>query len=660
MSFAYPAFLWALTALAIPVLIHLFNFRKTVRVFFSNTRFLRQVKQETTQQRKLKRYLVLAARLLFIFFLVAAFAQPFLPATEQITAGKDIIIYLDNSFSMSAEAGEKLRALDAGTGFINEIAKLFPPETRFKLLTNDFAPFSNSFKTRPELLDLLAQLRLSPVNRTADEVIRRIGEPVRLDVFWISDFQKSTFGKPGKATPDSLHAWHLIPISLGKVSNVLVDSVHLENPFVIGGERNVITARLRNTGQRRIEGLIVKLTINGIQNATASATLEPNSTSEVDFDLTAPLLKFNEAKISFNDYPVSFDNDFYFTLNFGNKINVTEIKPSANPTFVESVYGNHNLFNFRSFQAGNVDYSLLNAADLVIVDGLNTIDPALSAALAAYETHAGSLFVVPGDKPDLNSYKNILHVSNLRLLDASEWMDLDKPDFQNPFFENVFEEKSLSLAMPKAKQLLDWGNDRSAILKFRNGLPFLSQNGRIFLLACPLAKEFTDFFSHALFVPVMYRVAATGRHHENKGYYTLKESVVTVRADSLRGDEPLRMVGSQEIIPPQRRLGEQVHLEIPPFVVGPGFYRIMNRRDTLDLVAFDLNKEESLLDQYSGEEAKSFLGGGKNILLFKASSINAFSNEIKERYLGTPLWKQALILSLLFLLAEVLLIRFLK
>src|SRR6267142_6603856 len=109
MSLVYPSFLWALSALAIPIIIHLFNFRKTTRIYFSNTRFLRQVKEETTQKRRLKQYLVLASRLLFLLFLVLAFAQPFLPAKEQITSGKDIIIYLDNSFSMSAQAAEKTR-----------------------------------------------------------------------------------------------------------------------------------------------------------------------------------------------------------------------------------------------------------------------------------------------------------------------------------------------------------------------------------------------------------------------------------------------------------------------------------------------------------------------------------------------------------------------
>jgi len=86
----------------------------------------------------------------------------------------------------------------------------------------------------------------------------------------------------------------------------------------------------------------------------------------------------------------------------------------------------------------------------------------------------------------------------------------------------------------------------------------------------------------------------------------------------------------------------------------------MHARDTLDLIAFNLDKRESMLDQYTGEEIKEMLGGGKNISFFKASSTAAFGNEIKERYLGTPWWKQALALALFFLLGEVLLIRFLK
>src|SRR5882672_12698466 len=176
MSFVYPSFLWALSALAIPVIIHLFNFRKTTRIYFSNTKFLKQVKEETTQKRRLKQYLVLASRLLFLFFLVIAFAQPFLPAKEQLADQRSIVIYVDNSFSMSTPVAEKTRALDEAVRMAQGILDLFPSEARYQLITNDFAPYSNSFKTKAEVSDLLSQTRLSSISRSASEIIGRVKE----------------------------------------------------------------------------------------------------------------------------------------------------------------------------------------------------------------------------------------------------------------------------------------------------------------------------------------------------------------------------------------------------------------------------------------------------------------------------------------------------
>jgi hypothetical protein len=94
--------------------------------------------------------------------------------------------------------------------------------------------------------------------------------------------------------------------------------------------------------------------------------------------------------------------------------------------------------------------------------------------------------------------------------------------------------------------------------------------------------------------------------------------------------------------------------------VSPGFYKVVSRKDTIGLIAFDLDKKESVLQQMKGEEAKAALGGQPNVSIFKANSSETFSAEIKERYLGKPLWKYAIVMSLIFLLAEVLLIRFLK
>jgi hypothetical protein len=50
MQFLHPAFLFALGALAIPVIIHLFNFRRFKTVYFSNVSFLKEIKEETSSR----------------------------------------------------------------------------------------------------------------------------------------------------------------------------------------------------------------------------------------------------------------------------------------------------------------------------------------------------------------------------------------------------------------------------------------------------------------------------------------------------------------------------------------------------------------------------------------------------------------------------------
>ncbi|MBS1559213.1 MAG: BatA domain-containing protein [Bacteroidetes bacterium] len=653
MSFGYPLFLWAWLALAIPVLIHLFNFRKTIRVYFSNTKFLKQVQEETTQKRKLKQWLVLASRLLFLFFLVAAFAMPFIPAQEQTGSQHTVTLYIDNSFSMGV-GNQKTRALDQALQMAQEIVNLFPSDTKYILLTNDFAPSSNTYKTKAETADLLAQVRLSPISRSATEIMNRaVRNPSTL--FWVSDFQKSTFGEPQKM--DSLTQVRLVPVPAEPSANVWVDTAYLQNIFAVGGDKNSVTVRLRNQGKIKKEALSVKLTINGIQAATSTIDIEAESTADISFDLIG-LKGRNQARISFSDYPVSFDNEFYFALNYAKKLNILEIKSDPAPTYIEKVFANRNLFSFQSFALSNLNYNLLTRADLVVINGINRLDEALIESLLLQRNATGSLFLIPGNDPDIASYKKIIP-SPLMKAERHDPEELDKPDFQNPFFTHVFEEKSAALAMPKASRVMEWGTDRSAILRFKNGQPFLAHQGNTFWLSCPLEKGYTDFFAQALFVPVMYRLAATGKKNDQPLYYLLTAAEIIVPADSLSKETPVQWKGAEEFIPSQRKTNGQVVFNLPKDAVAAGFYWVINPPDTLSLLALNLDKRESLLSTLPADDVKQKLGG-KNISVFKAASAESFSHEIKERYLGTPLWKYAVILSLFFLLAEILLIRFLK
>ena len=101
-------------------------------------------------------------------------------------------------------------------------------------------------------------------------------------------------------------------------------------------------------------------------------------------------------------------------------------------------------------------------------------------------------------------------------------------------------------------------------------------------------------------------------------------------------------------------------MDIPKFTLTPGFSYITTKTDSLGLLAFNLEKPESQMALWQVEELRKLTAGQKNISIFEPGTRQAFSNEIKARYLGQPLWKYCLALALLFVLAEILLIRLLK
>jgi hypothetical protein len=107
-NFLSPNYLYGLLLLAIPVIIHLFNFRRYKKILFTNVRFLQELKEETTRTSRLKHLLILASRLLAMLFIILAFAQPFIPSGEAgpANSGEPVSIYIDNSFSMDAVSSE--------------------------------------------------------------------------------------------------------------------------------------------------------------------------------------------------------------------------------------------------------------------------------------------------------------------------------------------------------------------------------------------------------------------------------------------------------------------------------------------------------------------------------------------------------------------------
>ncbi|HNM26701.1 MAG TPA: BatA domain-containing protein, partial [Saprospiraceae bacterium] len=173
MQFVFPYFLAALATLAIPIIIHLFYFRRFKKVYFTNVRFLKEVKEETSNRQKLRNLLVLLMRCLAIIFLVLAFAQPFIPRSGAVKKGeKAVSIFVDNSFSMNA-LSKDAALLELAKKRARDIVDAYPPSDRFQILTNDFEGRDQRLVSKEDALNRIEEIRTSPASRDLSKVLIR-------------------------------------------------------------------------------------------------------------------------------------------------------------------------------------------------------------------------------------------------------------------------------------------------------------------------------------------------------------------------------------------------------------------------------------------------------------------------------------------------------
>ena len=133
MQFKNPEILYFLFLLILPILVHLFQLRRFKKQEFTNVKLLKELQIQTRKSAKIKKWLLLATRLVLLTALIFAFAQPFFKAKDFDKKNNELILVIDNSFSMQVKgkSGELLKRT------IQDILENTPDDQQLSLLTND-------------------------------------------------------------------------------------------------------------------------------------------------------------------------------------------------------------------------------------------------------------------------------------------------------------------------------------------------------------------------------------------------------------------------------------------------------------------------------------------------------------------------------------------
>jgi hypothetical protein len=316
---------------------------------------------------------------------------------------------------------------------------------------------------------------------------------------------------------------------------------------------------------------------------------------------------------------------------------------------------------------------------VIILENLEAVSSGLGNALKKFRDAGGSLAVFPGMTADLESYQlflgDELKVGHLVKLDTSK-VNVDKINLDHYIFSDVFEKVPQRMDLPvvhKHYKVISTGTTSvERLFSLENGETFLDVydqgRGTVYLFSVPLLDQASNLPEHALFVPLMYKIAI---HSLNFGhlFYTLGQNNQVegpVSSGSEDGEFVYHLTGADakapdvDIIPETRVVGQTVQLLLHNMLSEPGNYQLLAGSTVKKGYAFNYNRTESNLRCYSMKELEikveqaslsnfSILSSGNSE---NTGNLAAFGE-------GTKLWKLCIIFALVFLAIETLLLRFL-
>ncbi|MDX1349850.1 MAG: BatA and WFA domain-containing protein, partial [Putridiphycobacter sp.] len=672
--------LWALFLLAVPVIIHLFNFRRYQTIYFSKVDLLNEAIEDSKSGNKLKHLLVLLSRLLAITALVFAFAQPYLSTNEQKNTQTISSIYIDNSFSMQAQ-GKDGNLLNEAKNKAIELVSSFEENEKVNLLTSDLLAKDQRFYTKADIIERIKEIDFSPIATTLEsatnlqvDLLNQTLETADKRLFVFSDFQKST-GSVGNLADSSITPFIYQPIAEIK-GNIFIDSVWFNAPNQTINSPSELLFRLKNLTDQRIDNLTITLSIDGREKGIKTITLDPQSTSVEQISYAHANAGVKKGKLSIKTNQLFFDDTFYFTYTIKNetKILIINNEISTNTSFAQ-LYGVDPFYEHTSVNISKLKQEDFNDKALIVLNGINTLTSgAINLVDKSLKTGA-TVVLIPGSTANLSSWNTFLKAKNLPTFGAVSVSNSTLKYFNDsdPIYTGVFDQKpdryKKTIVTKQYPIISHQKHNFISLFGTRENKPFLlysklENSGRIFMQASPLMADWTDFNKQALFAATYLRIAETASF-EKKLFYTIGNTETYLLQNSLDEKAPIHLLNKAlqfDLIPLTNvtPAGQSLLFDRSNGVIKQAaFYELSNLTDFSDVIAFNYDRAESLTDCFTSKEVLS-LFTEQNWPPINQLKIDKKGQLSIDTIKPIEYWRLCLYLALLFLAIEMALLKWWK
>lgn len=679
MEFVHPERLWFLFLLLIPIVIHLFHFRKRKTLYFSSLRFIQFLEKEQQSTRKLKHLLVLLTRLLALMAIIFAFAQPQAPKSSSANAGKPaLLIYLDNSFSMSA-IGTEGSLFSEGRELAKRMLGQVKPDTRVLICSNQLHHSEQRFQSKAEALRYLDKLDIYAISRSLNDVFtwqqrqierhqiqkEKLGQ---IQQIFISDFQQSQ-AKLNTQKPQANQSFYAYQLKAQQIQNAYIDSIWFAKPTHQRQTEQTLMVRVQNFGEEAKKRLELQVKIGKLKR-TMFMQIGANNSQTASFPYNETNKGFVQGQVQINDQQIHFDDTWYFSYEVPERTNIYLIEEANSSPNVARAYAVEARYNVQTTSPGEVSSNTLAEADLIVLNGLDEISSGLRDELSTAHQNGQRILIIPGENINRNDYQPLLAALSLPTLGPIQInaLNLQRINDEDPFFRGVFEKKQERLNVPLVKKAYSIQNQAQSsatpLLITRSGQAlFMRANNTAFLFTTALQNSFGSLVNQSLFPTILLRCGEYASERFPAYAILGKDAQIKVRAKH-QEEAPLRFVSEQiEFIAQYIASPNQLRIQIGGSAalerLKAGIYALKGT-DVLAQLALNNNRSESkleLLDQTALLELLES-NGIKNCTfnqIKEGQSLTAIQLEDTQSY-----WRYFLVFGLLCLLAELSLLKWWK
>lgn len=595
---------------------------------------------QTRKSSQIKKWLVLFLRLLAVAAIVIAFAEPFKASTTALNSAKETTLYIDNSFSMQAN-GPKGPLLNSA---LQELLTKIPPKATINWFTNTSSKKGASVQeVKEDFLKLgytQKQLSAKQVLLKADGFFSK-DETSDKRLIYISDFQKN------EAFPKVSDRFKVDAVQL---TSLLQQNIAIDSAYVVANKTGITQLKVALSAKELSKTTVsVSLYNKDILSSKIAVDFTKQNKQNITFDIDAAT--GFKGSISLTDTGLSYDNSLYFSINTPAKLKVLSIN-TANADFLQRLFATQE-FEYTTQDANTLNYSLLAQQNCIILNELKNIDTSLSNALKEFSQNGGSVLIIPALDIDITSYNSLLSNLNLGSFERQlvQQKKISNIVFEHPLYSDVFEKRITNFQYPTINSFYTITSKAPTLLGFEDDKPFLLGFKNNYIATAAFNTQNSNFISSTLIVPTLYNIARQSLETP-KLYYTIASYVSFGVAAKLTEDEILNIKDSiVNFIPLQKVKANKVIITTNAYPKSAGTFSINKADEFIESVSYNYNRDETS-GIYGDVNNWNGVTPHQNIT-------SLFDAILKENTI-TDFWKWFALLALVFLIAEMLVLKFYK